>query len=283
MVQSTLLRSGSGVSGRPNHRLLVGPKAGEAAGATGISMARRAFPSPPARSPSEAAVPTPSNAPGRKTPQGTHRGGAQEPAAAAAFLPGGAQLRSRAASPSPSGTALGAAGCQCRNMQPLIARDPWKIPGCVRPGMSRPATRSAWEVSRRPGKEGGVGAGAARRHESLGRSPLCTPPSSRPLVLYLLSTHQRGTHSQPRKGCQRRCCYDSLCLIPFSTERGAERGRGCPGQEKGSPEPRHCSELMDHVSSSLQPTPPYAHAPSFTLWRASGPIRLSLHLPVLKP
>lgn len=149
------------------------------------------------------------------------------------FLPGGAQLHSRAASPSPSGTALGAAGCQCRNMQPLIARDPWKIPGCVRPGISRPATRSAWEVSRRPGKEGDVGAGAARRQEWLGWHSL--PPS--PFGSVSPSTTQRGTRSQPRKGCQRRCGSDSLGFIPFSAERGAERGRGCPGQEQGSPEP----------------------------------------------
>lgn len=124
-----LLEAQTGVSGRLNYwpsRLLVQPKRGEGEGAAGISTAGHSFLSPPAGSHWEASVPTPSNTLQLPRPRecgGTHQGSAGSDASpqegCTAFLS--------------SRIALGATCCKCRNTYPLIARDPWKIPGCGRP------------------------------------------------------------------------------------------------------------------------------------------------------
>lgn len=132
----------------------------------------------------------------------TQEGWARAPAAtagpAASFRDGSSCALERC-HPSPSGIALEAACCKWKSMWPLIARDPWKIPGRGRlwdvlpwPGLALGgllASRERGQAERR-------GEGGCRRPEPLG-SPSRLPSAG--CSVFPLGS-RRGPPSPPLKG-----------------------------------------------------------------------------------
>lgn len=107
--------------------------------------------------------------------------------------------------------------------------------------------------------------GAAKDENLSTCLPFAHPPFSHPFVfLHLLPLRAH------------------VAVTPFasfhSRQRGEPAGQRVSRVRRGKP--GALVPPTDHLSSLLQPTPPYTHAPSFTLQRECGTIRLLLHLSV---